>query len=413
MNPNRVFRPLIIFFCLNVFWIDSSAQSTCYEFDEELFNQFSITDTVYASNQERFDGSFTDLSVRIWNATENDCQTKPLLLCIHGGGFIAGDPTLMDSVCQAFASRGYLAASIQYRMGWFGEGYCSADTSEAIRAWYRAIEDCQNATFFFKNNSQLFGIDSSLIFLCGWSAGGYTAAGAAFLDQENEKPDACSSIDSIMNATNQTFSRPDLGNLPGFYRDPSYKGIITFSSSMLFPDLLSLGNNEPVLAFNNENDPYLVPVNTSRAWWNIDNCEEFYPISCGWTSEQVNQFQIQELVQQYVYQENTCPHNLHHPCFPHWNEEIELMSNFMQEKMSAITNLNETESLNEHVTKALVCKTMDEVHSVLPNNDSWKLYSSNGKLIFSGFMKPAVLDSGCYYLQIEESKISTLICFIP
>jgi len=385
------------------------AQSCCGNHLEPQFNQFSVSDTVYAADQKNFNGTFSNLSVRIWDAVGNDCPSKPLLLCIHGGGFTAGFPSLMDSICRSFASRGYLAASIQYRLGWIGSGYCSADTTEAIRAWYRAIGDSQKATFFFKDNYARYGIDSNLIFLCGWSAGGYAAAGAAFLDELSEKPQVCDSIESFVLPTNQTILRPDLGILPSFSRDPGYKGVITFSSSMLFPGLLNQGSNEPVLAFNNQNDPYLIPISTEAAWWSIDNCAELYPLSMGWSSDALQDYG--ELIEQHVFQENVCPHNLHDPCFPLWNQEIDIMSAFMNGKMNCDVVLDDREIHLKSVSTALVCSSLSEVKSILDKNAFWKLYSPVGHLVATKSSELEVLSYGCYYLHLEKDNQVMLICY--
>lgn len=385
------------------------AQSCCGTHLNAQFNQYSVSDTVYAYDQRNFDGTLSDLSVRIWNASDNDCQSKPLLLCIHGGGFTTGYSSLMDSICKSFASRGYLAASIQYRLGWVGNGYCSEDTSEAIRAWYRAIDDCHKATFFFKDNFLRYGIDSNLIFLCGWSAGGYVAAGAAFFDDISEKPEACESIGSLVLANNQTIQRPDLGSLPSFFRDPGYKGLVTFSSSMLFPSLLNQGSNEPVLAFNNQNDPYLIPINSNAAWWSIDNCAELYPISSGWTSDALQEYS--ELIDQQVFQEDACAHNLHDPCFPQWNQEIASMSVFMNGKMDCNEILGNTEIHKIKASTAVVCNSLSEVNLLVNRNAIWKLYSPVGQLIASNSSQLEGLSYGCYYLFIEPENQVILICF--
>src|SRR5436190_17955690 len=45
-----------------------------------------------------------------------DSPKCPAVICIHGGGFRAGNRTRWDSVCKELASRGYDALTIQYRL---------------------------------------------------------------------------------------------------------------------------------------------------------------------------------------------------------------------------------------------------------------------------------------------------------
>jgi len=40
----------------------------------------------------------------------------PAVVCIHGGGFRAGNRTRWDALCKELAGRGYVAVTIQYRL---------------------------------------------------------------------------------------------------------------------------------------------------------------------------------------------------------------------------------------------------------------------------------------------------------
>jgi hypothetical protein len=379
------------------------SQSCCGDHLTEQYNEHTIIDTVYAESRELYNGNNISLSLRIWYAQDNPCNKKPVLVFLHGGGFIQGDNQLMDSLCRAFSARGFLAASVQYRLGWFGEQYCSADSAEAIRAWYRAVADCREATFFLKNQDAWLGIDTSLVFLSGWSAGGYIAAGAAFLDNQEEKPAQCDSLPPLEWPQGSFQLRPDLGPLPEPSRPIGIKGIITFSSSMLFPQLLGNQLLTPVLAFNNQLDPYEVPIEQTAPWWSIDACAPYYPHAAGWSSPEVLDLLDNESVQHVIYNEEICGHNLHHPCFPFWQQEVEIMSQFMQEKMDC--DLNRIDQVTDQLSKkkVLVCQNINQLIELLASRKNARLISLSGIEVMTPSSGANELPEGLYLLHSDDS----------
>lgn len=105
---------------------------------------------------------------------------RPLILFIHGGGFVTGkrDDPAIKLLCREFARRGYVTASIDYRiMCWL--------TPSFVKAGYCATQDARAAVRYFAENAQEYRIDPTLIYLGGISAGACTAMHAAFLS-DNE-----------------------------------------------------------------------------------------------------------------------------------------------------------------------------------------------------------------------------------
>ena len=90
-------------------------------------------------------------------------QPLPAIVCIHGGGWFKGDRNSMANLAQALAAKGYVTASISYRLS--GEAKFPA-----------AIQDCKAAVRFLRANAAKFGIQSDAIGVTGLSAGGHLAA---------------------------------------------------------------------------------------------------------------------------------------------------------------------------------------------------------------------------------------------
>lgn len=86
----------------------------------------------------------------------------PVVLNIHGGGFVAGDKMHRRSLCKRYASKGYFVYNINHRLGpkyKFPEG----------------IRDCIKAFNYLKNFAEKYNLDLNKIAVTGDSAGAYYA----------------------------------------------------------------------------------------------------------------------------------------------------------------------------------------------------------------------------------------------
>ena len=97
----------------------------------------------------------------------------PAVVCIHGGGWAKGDRSSHRKVAQAIAARGFVAATISYRLS--GEAGFPA-----------AIHDCKAAVRFLRANANEYGIDGANIGAIGLSAGGHLTALLATSNGEPE-----------------------------------------------------------------------------------------------------------------------------------------------------------------------------------------------------------------------------------
>jgi acetyl esterase/lipase len=86
----------------------------------------------------------------------------PAILCIHGGGFRAGKREGWDARCKLLAERGYVAATVTYRL---------APKSQ----FPAAVEDCKAAVRWLRANAEKYSIDPDRIGVIGDSAGGHLA----------------------------------------------------------------------------------------------------------------------------------------------------------------------------------------------------------------------------------------------
>jgi acetyl esterase/lipase len=111
---------------------------------------------------------------------------KPLIMYVHGGGWVGGHSRAAGAfanfpgVLAELASRGYVVASVNYRLS--GEARFPA-----------AIDDVRDALVWLKEHASQYGIDTARTAIWGGSAGGQLA-GLAAMDCRTAaagKPDAC------------------------------------------------------------------------------------------------------------------------------------------------------------------------------------------------------------------------------
>lgn len=162
-------------------------------YKSDIFSQIdSITNVQYGEainvNNEK-----EKLLLDIYMPQSDTLKKRPLIIGVHGGGFVNGNKYggFPLSVAKAFAKKGYVTSSIDYRLG---VAKPRTDTSY-FEAMYRAVQDTKAAVRFFRKNAKLYGIDTSKIYIIGSSAGSMTVLQLAYMD-ENEVP-ACIDIKKL------------------------------------------------------------------------------------------------------------------------------------------------------------------------------------------------------------------------
>jgi hypothetical protein len=250
------------------------------------------------------------------NDTPPTCG-RPLLIAIHGGAFMGGSkstgapPFLM----KEFAQRGYVTASINYRLGMFQTASainCNipnwnclnmADTAEWYRAVYRGMQDAKGAIRFLLNQKDSLKIDPKNVFVVGESAGGFIALATAFIDDTLEKHPSCYAINTVARpnaiyespclvSTGHTtslsalnLSRPDLGSIDGDLNPTSVnytiKGVGSIYGAITYDYFSKYAySKSPVIyAYHQPND-LIVPYKQQRIFHDYNICAQGFPANC-------------------------------------------------------------------------------------------------------------------------------------
>ncbi len=105
--------------------------------------------------------------------TDETAWKRPIVIAIHGGGFLFGDKSEMASLCREFAARGYVCASINYRL--VPDDPPGDAKDQYTRAVMAAVSDANHAAEWLEANAAKFHADTSRMFIGGSSAGAVTA----------------------------------------------------------------------------------------------------------------------------------------------------------------------------------------------------------------------------------------------
>ncbi len=123
---------------------------------------------------------------------KNPGEPRPAVVLIHGGGSRRGARQSYLPVASRLAERGYVAATVSYRL--------------APRNQFPApVEDVKAAVRFLRANATRFGLDPARICAMGGSAGGHLAlmlgltAGVAEFEGTGPNRDQSSSVNCVVN----------------------------------------------------------------------------------------------------------------------------------------------------------------------------------------------------------------------
>lgn len=188
-----------------------------------------------------------DLKMDIYMPSSDDLQKRPLIIFIHGGAFYIGDKKseTMVKMCEYFAKRGYVTASVNYRIGFKPVG------PSIERAGYRALQDVHAALRYLLENSSKYKINTDFVFVGGSSAGGITALNLAFM-RNKDRPES----------SGASFFHADLGEIESSGNDYKkaceIKAVINMWGAINNLEMLD-NSKTSVISFHGDEDK-IVPI---------------------------------------------------------------------------------------------------------------------------------------------------------
>ena len=159
--------------------------STAQRFRTPVFDVLDSINAIAYGSAMNIKGSSETLLMDLIFPQGDTMKKRPLVVFIHGGGFQNNSRkgSYSAMVCQGFAKRGFVTATIDYRLG-IENQKSEVDYANAL---YRAQQDGRAAIRYLKKHAAQYGIDTNQVFLTGSSAGSKTAMAIAYMD-ESELP---------------------------------------------------------------------------------------------------------------------------------------------------------------------------------------------------------------------------------
>lgn len=213
----------------------------------------TYSDVVYGSNTD-WQGNKISLTMDIYEPANAQAGKKyPLVMHLHGGGFNDGDKTSAADKCVVLADSGFVAVTINYRIGWSGNSTdpCAGDTISFNEALYRSMQDVNAALRFLVSKADTYGIDTNWIFVSGASAGADAVLNAIYVNDAFAKvryTEAAKTLGPLTTADN---------SLRNTY---TIKGVCAIAGAIPDSNLINAKQAYPCISFQGEEDD-VIPIN--------------------------------------------------------------------------------------------------------------------------------------------------------
>ncbi len=400
---NKLLLVCLSFFTLNILSQDASAQCNG-RYQTEIFTQVTKTADITFGANTTAQGDNLNLTMDIYEPSNDSEPLRPLFILAHGGSFITGTKNDNDvvSLCNSFAKRGYVTASYNYRLGFAST---LPNKAEATRAVYRAVQDAKACVRWFWKSAREgnpFKIDTNQIFLGGSSAGAFIAVHYAYLNEESELP---SDIDMSL-----------LGDMHGNSGNPGYpenvKAIVNLCGAIGDIDWIK-PNDTPICSMHGTNDA-TVPYYTEMLYM-----LQFIPIMVVSGSYSIDSLCQTNGTVSSFYTYNNAPHVPYAGSALYMDTTVRFVSDFLYTQLDCATGIASASALqvNAYPNPA---KDFITIQSDLQTPYKLRVFSIDGKeiisssLIFSNqhTISTSSLQAGLYFIEIENSKNTLRTKFI-
>lgn len=380
-------RKTFTLLALTVLWsLTGFAQSDCGggRYISPIFSAYTRTNNITYGSNINLQNQNQSLELDVWEPTGDTEPLRPIIVMEHGGSFVGGDKGASDITLLAdpLAKRGFVVASIEYRLGMSNFPFPGPDSIDASTAVWRAVADFKAAVrFFYKSaqNGNPYRIDTNRIYVGGVSAGAVSAVHYAYLDDINEMP---SYIDTTLAGCG--------GGIEGSSGNPGYSskvyGVVNVCGMIADTAWITPGD-EPIVSLHGDQDD-VVPYGTAMI-----TISGFFPIfvvdGSASITQKVNQLGIDNCFWTYPGGGHT----------PHINggadleTTVNIISNFMAHMVCGTPTTCDPLASNEvALTQTEVVLAPNPAHGdfsirlegVVPPNWEYSIYDPTGRIVAQG-----------------------------
>lgn len=216
----------------------------------DVFDEVDVTTVKYGENMNFNDTELEELMVDIFEPVGDEQEMRPLIIWAFGGSFVSGNRGNMASYAESAAKKGFVGASIDYRIvDPFVTGI--PDSVLGLDIAVKATHDMKAAVRFFRQDaatSNTYRIDPDQIYVGGLSAGGIVALTVGMVTEDDivwdnvrEAMDANGGLEGTSgDAENLTYSS-------------AVNGVINLSGALYNLDWLD-ATDPPLVAIHGNND---------------------------------------------------------------------------------------------------------------------------------------------------------------
>lgn len=403
---------------LLIFSMKNATAQCGQRYHDKIFMDSVVSNIQYGANL-KMNNTNQNLLLDIYFPKGDTETNRPLIIIAHGGNFLGGSKTGADvkPLAQDWARMGYVVSSIEYRVGMTNFPLPGPDSTDAAEAVMRAFHDAKASVRFFKNsyaNGNPYGIDTSLIFFGGVSAGGFMALHLGYLDDMTEFP-------SYIDTTNQYGLSGGLeGNSNNLPYNSDVTGIINICGAIGDTAWIKAGD-APMALFHGDQDG-TVPFGSDQI-----TLVGLYPLlqvdGSASIAQRADEMGIENCFEIYEGQDHTPEVS---NAF-YYDTTLNIARNFMAKFVCgdamncsygpAITSVHEWEEVSDLMT--IYPNPATEYTEVRLNENlhgaDFKLYDVHGKIIHSQKVNGTnvtlsrnTLPSGIYFIRITDGdKVQT------
>jgi len=216
---------------------------------DSMFEQIGITEGIVYGNNFNVDGTPIELLMDVYEPIEHIATNRPVIIWAFGGAFVSGDRSQMDAFARSYARKGYVTATIDYRILGFQVGI--PDSIQALDIAVKASSDMKAAIRHLRKDAATgnnFGIDPNQIIVAGVSSGAITALQVAMVDEDD--PLSPAFFELIEQNGGFEGSSGDEENMS---YSSAVQGVISLSGGIANTEWID-SNDPPIFSFHGDDD---------------------------------------------------------------------------------------------------------------------------------------------------------------
>lgn len=178
--------------------VGTTADTPRGRYVDEVFDEVDMqTDIAYGEAIDLQTARPVTLLLDLFEPAGDSSTARAAIVWVHGGGFRSGNKEMLTDIATDWARRGYVTASIDYRLdpggrcqdvldGRVDEAAVTAERERCQAAIAAAEDDTRTAIRWLREHADDYGVDADRIVVGGFSAGAVTAVNVAVaLDAES------------------------------------------------------------------------------------------------------------------------------------------------------------------------------------------------------------------------------------